>query len=38
MKESKGKTKIKTPKTNAAQPSLKGLAAMPGLKPKTKQG
>jgi len=29
MKESKGKKKIKAPKTNASQPSLKGLTASP---------
>lgn len=34
MKESKGKTKKKLPKTNASQPSLKGLTAAP--KPGTK--
>jgi hypothetical protein len=37
MKESKGKKKIKAPKTNVAQASLKGLvaAAKPGSKAKT---
>jgi hypothetical protein len=36
MKESKGKKKIKPPKTNASQPSLKGLTATtkPASKPK----
>jgi hypothetical protein len=29
VKESKGKKKIKPPKTNASQPSLKGLVAAP---------
>jgi hypothetical protein len=33
MKESKGRKKIKPPKTNAAQPSLKGLV-LPGAKAK----
>jgi hypothetical protein len=37
MKESKGKKKIKPPKTNASKPSLKGLASTPkpASKPKT---
>lgn len=34
MKESKGKLKIKAPKTNVAQPSIKGLTPPP--KPKGK--
>jgi hypothetical protein len=36
MKESKGKKKIKPPRTNVSQPSLKGLtlAGAPGLKRK----
>ncbi len=34
MKESKGKKKIKTEKSNAAQPSLKGLTAVAPLKGK----
>jgi hypothetical protein len=36
MKESKGKKKAKPPKTNASQPSLKGLArpGSPAARPK----
>ena len=38
MKESKGKKKIKPPKANASQPSLKGLTAASSLAPKRKPG
>ena len=38
MKESKGKKKIKLPKTNASQPSLKGLIAAPKSASKAKPG
>jgi hypothetical protein len=38
MKESKGKKKIKPPKTNASQPSLKNLAPAAGQAPKRKPG
>lgn len=38
VKESKGKIKIKPPKTNASQPSLKGLAAAPKPAFNTKRG
>ena len=38
MKESKGKKKIKASKTNASQPSLKGLVAAPRPASKAKVG
>jgi hypothetical protein len=38
MKETKGKKKAKLPKTNAAQPSLKGLERTGGSGPKPKAG
>jgi hypothetical protein len=36
MKETKGKKKIKPPKANASQPSLKGLTQATDLDPKRK--
>jgi hypothetical protein len=38
MKESKGKKKIKPPKTNVSKPSLKGLIATPKPASKAKAG
>jgi len=38
MKESKGRKKIKPPKTNASKPSLKGLTATPKPESKPKAG